>query len=485
MKKLALFVSHCLLLSGCLVGPNYCPPDSTIPDTWTTEPPENSCLSPCSPPPTAWWTLLNDCLLNQYIELAALNNNDLLAAETAIWQARALKQVAVSYLLPHVNADLSALRIHFSKNGLTQIFDGGNPNSTSFPSTFSIFNAFLDASWEIDVFGKRRRGIEIAVANIGSAIEQKNALLLSIFAEVALNYIELRSAQKRVILVEENIAFLEKNSAILQKRVEVGYSNRLDLERVEAELAADRANLPNLYTQIYQNIYALSVLTGNLPETLVEELLPMQPIPSLPPQIAIGMRSDLLRRRPDIRKAERDLAAATANIGVAVASFFPTFNLLGIIGFNSLKISQLFQAHSLTWALYGGARAPIYQGGKLTADLHNAQAQAAASLFTYQQVVLNAVNEAESALVAFKQEIETAGQLSTAVDKYEDLVYLTNERFTKGLVSVTDLLDIQRQWNAAEQNFLTSETAVLVDLVILYKALGGGWEPQDCLNEGI
>lgn len=475
MNKLLIITSVCIFLSGCLVGPNYRPPETLIPDNWSSEEASTSSLTSCVDPPENWWQVFNDPLLNKYIEMATICNNEVLAAQANIWQARALKQVAAADLFPHIWTDLSAARAYFSKNGPFFSFTPG-PFQAQIPRALNLYNFLIDASWEIDIFGKKRRGVEAAEANIGSAIEERNAILISVFAEIAINYMELRSNQKKGVLTEEYIYLLEKNASLVTRQFEVGYRDRLDLDRIQAELAQSIATLPDLYAQIYQNIYALSILTGNLPEALVAELLLIQPLPPLLQEITVGIRSDLLRRRPDVRKAERQLAAATANVGVAVASFFPTFPLVGGIGFESLQLYNLFHAKSLTSVLAGDIHIPIFQGGKLVGNLRANEAATAAAAFNYQKTVLNALREAESGLIAYSEKLETSKQLKEVVHKYASIVFLTNEKYAKGLIDLIDLLDSERQWNTSLQNLLTSETSALIDLIKLYKALGGGWE---------
>lgn len=476
MKKLLRLAClfFVLLLNGCLVGPNYIPPQNDIPDTW-----EGNIVIPTDETPLVmWWTIFNDPLLNRYIELALLYNNNVLTAEANILQARALKQVAASKLFPTINADFNALRIDLSKNGpLFGLARGGADGSSNF---VNLFNALIDASWEIDLFGKTRRNIEASEALIGSAIEQRNDILLTVMAEIAFNYIGVRSNQKKASLIEENIRLLEQNSFIASQQLKSGYHNAIDLEKIETELATVRANLPTTYAQIYQGIYALSILTGDLPESLLKEMILVCPLPTVSTEIAIGLRSDLLRRRPDVRQAERQLAAATANIGVAVASFFPSISLLGVIGFDSLRLHNLFQANSKTWLADGNISLPLFQGGNLIGNLRATEAAMAVAGFTYQQAVLNALQDAQSALVAYTNELESAQELSKSVENNRKIVELTNARFTKGLVNRIDLLTSERELNRAEQNLLTSETAILVDLITLYKALGGGWEIAEC-----
>ena len=484
MRHTILFLCLSIFLSGCLLGPNYRAPENVVEDTWHAD-----CAPICpeeEPPPVAWWELLGDSFLNAYIESAAHYNNDVLRAEASISQARAIRVMTASSLFPQVAADFNATRTYFSKNGpVFSITNGessaltGLPFQIQIPQIQNMFTALIDASWEIDIFGKTRRAIEAADYQIGAAIATRNDVLIAVLAEVARNYVELRSAQRRGQLIEENIAFLEKIRTISANRLKAGYISRLDLDRVEAEMAQDQANLPGVHAQIYQNIYALSVLIGALPETLLYELLPIKPMPCVPQTAHIGLRSDLLRRRPDVRVAERNLGNATANIGVAIASFFPSFTLTGDIGFQSLKPSNLFQAGSLTWAIGGDINVPLFQGGNLIGNLRLSEAKASAAAFNYQQVVLRALQEAETALVAYTQELQASYDLSLAEQRYEGLVNLTRTRYAKGLVSLTDVLDIERQWNSSAQNLLTSETAALVDLITLYKSIGGGWEPID------
>jgi len=476
------------LLSGCLVGPNYHPPSTAMSDNWNGE-----CPAICStqqPAPVAWWKIFCDPLLDGYIEKAAFFNQDILQAEARIVQARAIRQMTASALFPQIAADLNVTRTYFSKNGPAFFFSTGAANGISssttglpfqiqIPRIQNLYTALIDVSWEIDIFGKTRRAVEAACAQIGEAVATRNDILISVLAEVARNYMELRGAQRRGQLIEEYLTILEKTRDISSSRLKSGYINRLDLDRVEAEYAQAKAQLPEVHAQIYQNIYALSVLIGTLPETLLCELLPIQSLPSIPHCVDIGLRSDLLRRRPDIRVEERKLAAATANIGVAVASFFPTFTFSGDIGLQSLSLRRLFQGRSLTWAVGGDISVPIYQGGNLIGNLRLAEAKAVEAFFSYQEVVLSALQEAETALVAYTQELKTADALEEAVQKYEQLVKLTRSRNTKGLVAFTDVLDIERQWNTSSQNLLTSQISALVDIIKLYKALGGGWEPCD------
>jgi outer membrane protein, multidrug efflux system len=475
---LSIFFSL-VCFTGCKLGPNYYPPENCVPDEWTA--PTVAVDVPLSyePPPAFWWEIFNDPLLNKYIQMAAYYNNDVLKAEANIFQARASRQVSAAPLFPKVSVDFDAFHAFLSKNGPLTTSKGGAtaPMSPSAPEKLNIFTNFIDASWELDIFGKTRRGVEAAQAQLESIIEQKNDILISVFGEIARNYIELRSSQKQKMLLDRNIDILQKNVQIIQKRYSTGYSNLLELEQIDIQLNQAVSALPAVNTAVYRSIFALSVLIGDLPEILLEELLPLQPLPELPECLSAGLRSDLLRRRPDIREAERNLAQATANIGVAVASFYPSVTLTGILGLESLKISNLFTPNSKAWIYGAGINMPIFQGGTLIGNLKIAEAQTAALAFTYQQTVLNALRDAESALISYGEDVKTTDELKKIVATNQKLTHINRQRYTKGLAGQLDYLNSELILNNAELSLLQSETAALLDLVSLYKALGGGWEP--------
>ena len=396
--------------------------------------------------------------------------------------------MSASQLFPQIGADFNASKTFFSKNGPlfvgTSLTGGlntktGLPFQIQIPQIQNLFNSLFDVSWEIDLFGKIRRGIEAADALIGSSIAQRDDILLSVLAEVASNYIDLRFLQTLGVLTGEEITLIEEKLALEEERFASGLDNQLDVDTLEAQLSTARAKLPEIQAQIYRAIYALSILVGEFPETLLGELLPIEPLPNTPTEVAVGVRSDLLRRRPDIREAERQLAAATAHVGVAIASFYPTINLGGDIGLQALKIANLFQGRSKTWSIGGDIHMPIFQGGRLVGNLRATEAATVAAGFTYQQTVLNALQEAESTLAKYQNALETAGHLETTVEKEKSLVTLTTKRHTEGLDDALNVIDSERKLKQAEQLHLHSRATSLSDLILLYKALGGGWEILD------
>jgi len=480
----------CTALGGCMVGPKYHAPENTVSNEWEGLKTEAPFISE-EAPLTAWWKVFADPLLEKYIELAAAYNKDIQVAEANILLARALRKMAASSLFPQINADVNATKTYFSKNGPvfaigpatgntadTTSTVTGLPFSLQVPQIQNLYNVLFDATWEIDLFGKNRHSVEAADATIGSAIEHRNDVLISVLAEIAKNYMEVRSLQQSAMLVEENIQLLEETADIIEQSMQSGLANQLNYEEVHVELSTARSELPDLIAQVYRGIYSLSILTGSVPEALMEEVLPFQPLPDIPDQIAVGLRSDLLRRRPDVRQAERELASATANVGVATASFYPTITLFGEGGLQSLNIKNLFTARSKTWALGGDMAIPVFQGGNLVGNLKAMEASASVVAYTYQQTVLHALQEAESTLKSYEQDLAKSFQLTDAAARNYILFLLTDERNQRGLVSLLDVIASQRKLIASEKLLLDSDTTALLDLVALYKALGGGWEPQ-------
>jgi NodT family efflux transporter outer membrane factor (OMF) lipoprotein len=476
------------IFAGCAVGPNYQPPENVINDAWQ-KPEEGISVDE---PIVAWWTLFNDPMLTRYIEMAAQNNKDLAQAEAAILQARAMRDVAASKFFPQITTDLSAIKTYFSKNGpVYSAAPGGGagggitspttglPFSVQIPQIQNLYTALFDANWEIDLFGKTRRTVESAQAHVESTIEKRNDTLISVLAEVARNFIELRGFQMQASYYEDNIRLLEQNREIVCDQYQTGLANQLDLDNIEAALANARAELPEVIANIYRSIYTLSLLTGNVPEALVDDLLPSAHLPRRPDIVSVGLRSDLLRRRPDVRQAERELAESTADVGVAVASFYPTFTLLGDAGLQSLQVKNLFQSASKTWAYGGDFNSPIYEGGKLTGNLRAAKAAETVAFSRYQQTVLAALQNTESALIAYCEDIKTITLQQESVDRYQKIVDLTSDRYKTGLINLINLIDAKRQLISASELLLKNDTAALIDLIALYKALGGGWQPED------
>lgn len=477
--KMVVLVSLGFSFSGCMVGPDYKPPVNAVPDNWKTVDMAGDKNIKKENPNISWWKELNDPLLDKYIDMACLNNKDVLRAESAILKARALRQVAASSLFPQLSFDANASRMQFSKNGPLITANNLLPQV---PLLQNLFNTLFDMSWEIDLFGKTRRKVQAAEAFVGASLEDLNDILITVIAEVARNYVEVRGSQKKASLINQNIFLLEENVKIVKEQLIDGYVNELDLKKIEAELSNAKAELPDVIAETYKGIYTISILTGALPETLFDELIKVQDLPSLPKEVAVGIRSDLLRRRPDIRRAERKLAEATAEIGVAVASFYPTITLGANLGLQALHVRKLFRGNSKNWEYGGDFNLPIFQGGKLVGNLKATRAQESEAAYFYQKTVLSALEEAESAIVAYTKQVETSLDYGRATEDRKQLVVLTQNRYEKGLVDLLNLIGYQRELVFSEKNQLLSDTFALLKLIGLYKALGGGWEKEKNQN---
>jgi outer membrane protein, multidrug efflux system len=475
-----------VMLAGCTMGPKYKTPEITYSDEWHGE--EDMTMSTFSKDPiaTCWWEVFQDELLTKYIEKAAADNHTLLMAEANIQKARALKKIAASQFFPQLLLDFNGSKTYFSKNG--PVFSGpslaegvsqmtGLPFQLQIPQIQPLYNALIDASWQLDLFGQIRNAVKVKSALIESAEETKKGVMLSIFAEIAMNYMQLRAVQQKGVLIEKNIHLLEEIQEITQKNMDKGLTSKLDLVQIQADLAKAQAELPLTYAQVYQMIYALSVLVAQPPEALLSELLPIKNLPAIPKNIAIGLRSDLLRRRPDVGQAERQLAAATANVGVAISSFFPVFTLGGDFGFQSLKFANLFTNMSKTWSIGGDVNMPLFQGGRLIGNLRVSESEAVFAAQSYEQTVLKALQEAESALSRYEGDLNTLSSLQRSVDKEAQACFIVQKQYEQGYADLTQLFQIQRTLNASEEAELDSRSSTLVDLIVLYKALGGGFEP--------
>lgn len=483
MKRFSYIFSF-LCLAGCAVGPKYKQPEITFSDEWNVKDlSQEGFLS--TEISSKWWEIFQDDLLTKYIEKAALSNYSVLIAEENIKQARSLKKIATSQLFPQLLLDFNGSKTYFSKNGPViagpSVSEGVNTN-TGIPFQFqipqiqSLYNALIDASWEIDIFGRVRNQMKAADALIGGAEEQRKNTLISIFGEIASNYMELRCSQQMGKLQEETIHLLEERLSIEEKRQKSGFSKTLDVLSIESDLAKAKADLPISLAKVYQMIYAISVLTGDLPETLLAELLPIKEVPSLPSQVEVGIRSDLIRRRPDVNRAERILAATMANVGIAVANFLPSFTLNGDLGFQSLKFANLFTGMSKTWSIGGDVNMPLFQGGRLIGTLRLTESQAVEAAQSYHQTVLTALQEVETYMSDYKSNLESYKELQVASQKNSFMLAITDKQNEMGYVDGITLLTSEQKLTQSKEEALKAQETALKGLVVLYKSLGGGFE---------
>jgi NodT family efflux transporter outer membrane factor (OMF) lipoprotein len=471
---LATFVPALALLPGCAVGPNYQPPKTAAPAQWNA--PMAGGETNLEPTIASWWKSFKDPQLDSLIERAAKANYDLRIAGARVLEARALYRIAASRLGPTIDAGGSYARQNQSKNQPI-IRDLNLPSSVPFEN--DVYQAGFDASWEVDVFGGTRRSIEAGKAEVAAAQFNRRNVLVTLLGEVARNYIETRGFQRRLEIAEKNLKTQEEALAITQDRFKNGLTSDLDVQQAATLLAATRSVIPLLETGIQASIHRLDVLLGQQPGSLMAELSQPAPIPTVPPEVPVGLPSDLLRRRPDIQQAEWQLAASTARIGVATADLFPKFSLTGLAGFQSTSASDWFNPDSRFWSVGPTVQWRIFDSGRIRANIrvHNARQEQA--LAAYEKTVLTSFEEVEDSLVAYAKEQIRRRSLEDAVKSSQDSLHLANQLYSNGLVSFINVLDAERSVYLAEDALADSDRFVTENLISLYKALGGGWKTLD------
>lgn len=467
MKRISCNLTLLLLLwsAGCAVGPERRIPVVPLPETWTSV--SESGRPTQSVDLTRWWTNLNDPALNVLVERAAQTNLDLRVAQGRIREARALRGVVAADAWPTINVGGLYARQRRSENiGI----------ASSVPMDTDLFQAEFDAVWELDVFGRVRRSVEAAEATVASAEENRRDVLISLIAEVARNYVELRGVQQQLRVARSTIAAQTQSVELTRARFDAGLTSALDVAQAEAQLATTQSQVPTLETVARQAIHRLGVLLGQAPEALINELTPERPIPVLPAEVMVGLPSELLRHRPDVRRAEQELAAATARIGVATADLFPRFSLTGsFIGLQSIDITDLPLASSRFWSAGPSLLWPIFDAGRIRANIEVQNAREEQSLALYEKTVFTALQEVEDAITAYVQEKMRERALATAVSANQRAVELASDRYVKGIGDFLQVLDAQRSLYTAEDQLVQSQRSTVANLIALYKAVGGGW----------
>jgi len=504
-------------LCGCMTGPDYSRPETPEPKTWSE--PMAGGETDAAAPPEQWWTVFDDATLTSLIARAAAGNQDLRIAEARIRQARALIDVTEAGLWPQVDTSAAYQRVQTKKiqtsataNGaaavtlsqqgvsitaspagasgpsvtiVPDLSGGGNGSVTvrsgsgsgqSAKRQASVWQAGFDASWELDVFGGTRREIEAARADTQAAEEARRGIFVTLAAEVARNYFELRGAQNRIDTAKANIEAQREALEIARARFAAGLTSELDATIAEAQLASSQSTVPLLETAAQLAIHRLGVLSGTTPGALMEELSPSAALAAAPPEVPVGLPADMVRRRPDVRQAERNVAAATARIGVAMADLYPRFVLTGSLTGSSDAFEGITRGANRLWSFGPGIRWPLFDGGRIRANIRVQNARQEEVLAAYEKTVLLSLEDVENALVAYAKEQNRYVSLTEAVEANRRAVTLAKELYARGLVNFLSVLDAERSLFAAEDQQIQSRAAVLANLVALYKALGGGWQ---------
>ncbi len=497
-----LFGLAALLLGGCTVGPDFKAPVLWTPGSWAAEhkptPPVAS--QPVAQPiDVAWWGVFQDPELTSLEQRVAASNLDVRVASFRLAESRAQRSIASADQFPTMNGNTSYTREKASNRGVFGALGGGTTSSNgagqgtaangaggSFgaggintPSgipPFDLFQYGFDASWEVDLWGRVRRSIESANSNVIASAESRRDALVSVLAEVARDYIQLRGTQRTIEITQNNLNTAQQALKLAQDRAAGGLGTDLDVANAAEQVANATAQLPQLDQQESEGINRLSYLLGETPGALASELQTHKPIPPVPPAVPIGLPSELARRRPDIREAEAQLHAATADIGVAVASFYPSITLSGSLGIQALQFKDLATWDARQYAFGPSLTLPIFQGGRLKAQLELRKQQQQEAAVNYQRTVLGAWHDVDNALTAYSDEQRRRDQLAVAVQADQRALSLAQDRYRDGVSDFLNVLDAERSLLSAQQQYAQSTTTVSTDLVALYKALGGGWE---------
>lgn len=482
MKARPAAIGVWLAVAACSVGPRYTRPTISAPDAFH-ELPAGSAAAADRAALARWWTAFRDPTLEALVARAVAGNLDLEIAAARVREARAARGIAASRALPQLDA--SAAYSRAQRSDAVPPFNSGSRAGSPFGARVQdTFQAGFDASWELDVFGGVRRDEEAALAQVQAAEEGQRDVLVTVIADVARTYVELRGTQRRLQIVDATVVSQRESRDLARTRFDAGLGSELDVSRADGLLSATVSERPELERLARQDVEALRVLLGGDPGRLLPELDTPRPLPLLPPEIPSLLPSELLSRRPDLRRAERELAAATARVGVATADLFPRFSIVGSFGRRSEDAADLGSGSSQLWSIVPGVRWPIFAGGRLRANVHVQEARQEQALKQYEKAMLVAVEEVEDALSALARERRRRADLGASVDANRRALELATERYTGGVEGFLSVLDAQRSLYAAQDLLVRSESVAAVRLIALYKALGGGWEEAAASRAG-
>ena len=468
-----LFFAAATLLAGCTVGPDYHEPPANPPAEWAS--PLRGGETNGVSPDARWWKSFRDPELDSLVARAAESNLNLRAAWARVRQARFQRVMAKAAFWPTIDANASYSRNRFSATGLV-------PAPPGTPLEANLYQTGFDSTWELDVFGGTRRSVEAAGAEVAAAEYGRRDILLTVYGDVARNYVQARAFQRRLAVLRENIAAQQNILNLTRDLFARGLATDLDVQQGAALLATTQSEEPTLETSFRDSAYSLALLLGQPPGALLAELSSNTPAPAAPPSVPVGLPSDLIHRRPDIQQAERELAAATARIGVAKADLFPQFSLTGNAGMESVHASDWFDAGSRYWAAGPVAQWRIFDAGRIRANIHLQTARQEEALANYEQAVLAAFGDVEGALTAYAHEQTRRLSLERAVEADQEAVRLAEQLYRNGLADFLRVLESQRSLYQSQDALIDSDQAVSTNLIALYKALGGGWEQERIKN---
>jgi NodT family efflux transporter outer membrane factor (OMF) lipoprotein len=469
-----------LLATACTVGPNYVKPDLPAPPAYAqAASTPRTAVTAQDADLSSWWTQFGDPVLDGLIKRALADNPDLQAAASRVREARAEERIAAAAALPSLSASGNALTYNSQRNSSSSTAGGGASSGLAglpIPSHLDLYSAGFDATWEVDLFGGTRRAIEAAKDTAEAAEWSRRDGQVSLLAEVANDYLTLRAVQARIAIGREELQRQKDQFKLIQARRQNGFVTGLDVNQQSVQVDTSAAEIPQLQAMASAQIHALGVLVGQPPETLTHALAPSDAtLPPPPPTLPTGLPSELLLRRPDLRQAERRLAAANAQIGVETAALYPKLNLIGLATFASPQIGGLFDGQNFSSLGLGMLSAPVFEGGRTRAAIAAAKEEREQAFQAYRGAVLGAFRDVEDALARFKAEDDRRAALTQSVAAARNTLKIAQDQYSAGLVTFINVLQAQNALLNSRDQLTQSDAQTLSDLVSLYKALGGGW----------
>lgn len=467
-------LASAILVTGCAtVGPDYASPALMLPAHWSSPAGDQTEAAPQERAKhlARWWRQLGDAQLDRLIDEALSANTDLRLAQARLRQARASRAQASAAQLPSLTTSGTATRSKSPTATTGGASATGAPNST-------LYDAGFDASWEIDLFGATRRAVEAADADTAAAKAAVDAAQVSLLAEVAQTYVDLRSFQRRLAIARENLATQSETLQLVEWRQQAGLATSVDIEQARTNREQTRGGMPDLEVGLAAAENRLTTLLGKHPGTLSEQLAELRALPDVPPNIAAGIPAEVLRQRPDLVAAERTLAAETARLGQRQAERLPSLTLSGGFGWQAFSLGALGGAGTVSRAVGGTLAATLFDGGRLRAAVEVQSAVQEQALVSYERSVLNALEEVENALVGHAATRDRIAARRAAAASARTASQLSRHLFESGLADFQKLLDAERTRLTAEDNLAAAEATLVSSLIKLYKALGGGWEAK-------
>jgi len=475
VAKLIIVLAFGVGLLACTVGPDFRPPVVPAPGVWGPERTDVPSRTIAAEVDSEWWRSFNDPELTSLISRLAAQNLDLQSAAERVMQGRAQRQVVASQGLPNLDEQSQFTRTRQSPNGTVSLFTPA-PGA---PLQYNLWQNGLSASWELDLFGRIRRGVEAQDAATLASVENRRGIALSLLAELAQDYLQLRGVQAELAIVERNAQVAARNTVLVRNQFSNGVATTLDMAQARSQQATIAASVPPLRTLQAALINAIGLLLAEQPRALQAELTPRSAQPAVPLLVPVGLPGALVRRRPDVREAEARLHAATAQTGVAVAGFYPDVSLSGMGDLNGLKFVNAFSLPSGAFQIGPTLSIPLFEGGRLTGQLRLRRSEQREAAISFQKTVLQAWQEVDNALTAFAEAQQQRMQTAEATRQNQAALQAAQQRYAEGAADFLNVITSESQLLQSENSLANSDTEIATDLVALYRALGGGWQVAD------